>query len=74
MPTSVAIEKVYHSRRLLAESCHRRAYRLRVYAAHDLADVLFLAAQRTVRLDSARIQHRFEQVVVEPDLPKVRFL
>ena len=74
MPTSVVIEKVYHSHGLLAESRHRRAYRLRVYPAHDLADVLFLAAQCAVRLDAARIQHRFEQVLVELHLPEVRFL
>ncbi len=41
---------------------------------HDLADILFLAAQRAVRLDLTGVDDGFEQGLIQPDLSQVRFL
>lgn len=74
MPTSILIAKVYHPRRLLGETLHRRADGFGVDLPHDLSDVLLLPAQRAVRLDLTCVEDRLEQLFVEPHLSKVRLM
>ena len=58
IPTSILISKFYHSQCSAAQAVQRGANRIRIDLAHDLADILFLSTQRTVRLDLARFEDR----------------
>ena len=58
----------------MGETRHCRSNRLRVHAAHDLANVLFLPAKRAVRFDFASVEHGIQQLFVESDLPQVGLL
>ena len=55
----------------MAETQHRRANGFRIDVPHNLADILFLPAQRTARLDLACFENGLEQVFVKPDLQQV---
>jgi len=57
----------------MGETRHCRSNRLRVHAAHDFANVLFLPAKRAVRFDFMSVEHGFQQLFVESNLPQVGF-
>ena len=73
MPTSMFIGKFYHPDSSIAESRYCALNGLRINAAHQLADVLFLSPQRAAGLDLPRLEHGFQQLVRQPEVPKVRF-
>lgn len=58
----------------MAETLNCRKNGFGVDMPHDLTDVLFLPAQRTVRLDLARVEDSLQQVFVQPDLSQVRLI
>lgn len=65
MPTSVLIAKVYHQSCLAAHALQCSPNWLGIYAAHQFANKLFLAAQCAVGFDASCFEYGFVQFVIK---------
>ena len=74
MPTSILIVKVYHYCRLAAQPRQCGTDGCRVDVTHQLADVLLLSTQRTVRFDAVRLKHGIEQFIIQLHAQQVGLL
>ena len=77
MPTSILIAEFYHYRCFFLfapQASEGRLDGLGIDAAHQLADVLLLAAQSAPFRDSLGLEHRLEQCLIEVHCPKIILL